>query len=205
MLGVLDQRFFLWILAFSAGFIDTATFIGAAGVFSAHVTGNFVVFAATLASGQHAGFAKLVTFPFFVAGVLFVGFFSDKLCKKRGFFFMISCLILLSGVGLIFFKEGTSFLACIMGLVFAMGMQNAAHKLYLKNTPTSTVMTGNVTQFFLDLISKVKSQIYFSTVEMVIAFFVGCVAAALCGMQFGIVSVIVPGVLLLVSSIMIKD
>ncbi|WPU63879.1 YoaK family protein [Peredibacter starrii] len=205
MLGVLDQRFFLWILAFSAGFIDTATFIGAAGIFSAHVTGNFVVFAATLASGHHAGLSKLVTFPFFVAGVLMVGYFNGKLCKKRGFFFMISGLVILSGVGLIFFKDGTSFYACVMGLVFAMGMQNAAHKIFLKNTPTSTVMTGNVTQFFLDLISKVKSPIYFSTIEMVVSFFVGCVAAALCGIQFGIVSVILPGVLLLVSSIMIKD
>ncbi|WP_408096895.1 YoaK family protein [Peredibacter sp. HCB2-198] len=205
MLGVLEQRYFLWILAFSAGFIDTATFIGASGIFSAHVTGNFVVFAATLASGKHAGFSKLVTFPFFVAGVLMVGFFDGKLCKKRGFFFMISSLILLSGVGLVFFKEGTSFYACIMGLVFAMGMQNAAHKLYLKNTPTSTVMTGNVTQFFLDLIAKVKSPIYFSTIEMVASFFIGCVAAALCGIQFGIISVIVPGVLLFVSSMLIKD
>ena len=205
MLGVLSDRILLLILAFTAGFVDTATFVGADHVFSAHVTGNFVVFASTVASGEHDGLVKLLTFPFFALGVLFVGVLQDKLCKKKGFFTIISVMIILSGCGFFFFKNGLGFQACVMGLVTAMGMQNATHKLYLKGTPTSTVMTGNVTQFFLDIVSPTKSAVYFSTIEMVISFFVGCMAAALCDIQMGIVSVVIAGTLLFISSMLIKD
>lgn len=205
MLGFLEQRGLLLVLAFTAGFIDTATFVGADGIFSAHVTGNFVVFAASIVSGKRDSLVKLVTFPFFVLGVLFVGYFDGKLCRKKGFFTIISIMIILSGIGLIYFKEGTPFYTCIMGLVLAMGMQNAAHKLYLKSTPTSTVMTGNVTQFFLDTISPMKSPLYFSTIEMVVAFFLGCLVAAFFASYLGIVSILIPGMILLATSLMLKD
>ena len=58
-------------LAFTAGFVDASGFVGADGVFCAHVTGNFVVLAADLA--RHAGadeWLKLATFPIFVAAVI---------------------------------------------------------------------------------------------------------------------------------------
>jgi len=40
---------FTLLLALVAGYSDTATFMGANGTFSAHVTGNFIVFAAQAA------------------------------------------------------------------------------------------------------------------------------------------------------------
>lgn len=39
------------ILAFLAGFVDTAAFIHMSGLFVAHVTGNFVLLGAALATG----------------------------------------------------------------------------------------------------------------------------------------------------------
>src|ERR1700689_4701038 len=58
-------------LAFTAGFSDASTYVGADGIFCAHVTGNFVVLAADLARHARADeWLKLATFPIFVAAVL---------------------------------------------------------------------------------------------------------------------------------------
>src|SRR5450755_4827614 len=58
-------------LAFIAGFADATSFVGADGIFCAHVTGNFVVLAADLARHAHADeWLKLATFPIFVTSVL---------------------------------------------------------------------------------------------------------------------------------------
>jgi uncharacterized membrane protein YoaK (UPF0700 family) len=41
------------LLSFTAGFVDTASFLGLEGLFTAHVTGNFVTLSATLVYGTH--------------------------------------------------------------------------------------------------------------------------------------------------------
>src|SRR5580692_6199959 len=66
-----DAFAFEGALAFTAGFADTATFVGADRVFCAHMTGNLVVFASEAArqSGPEE-WLKLATFPVFVAAVV---------------------------------------------------------------------------------------------------------------------------------------
>src|SRR6267154_879405 len=54
------------LLSFVAGFVDTAGFLGLQGLFTAHVTGNFVTLAATLVSGTHGVVGKLLALPEFV-------------------------------------------------------------------------------------------------------------------------------------------
>src|ERR1700759_3777013 len=54
------------LLSFNGGFVDTAGFLGLQGLFTAHVTGNFVTLAATLLSGTHGVVAKLLALPEFV-------------------------------------------------------------------------------------------------------------------------------------------
>lgn len=150
----------LWPLAFTAGFVDTATFVGAEGMFSAHVTGNFVVFASNIFQGRGAeSYLKLLTFPIFALGVLFVGGFKERL-DLRKFFFFISVFLFL---GVALNLGGLSLVGAYL-FVFSMGIQNAAHKVFIQSGPTSTVMTGNVTNLFLDIISS-KSYTYFQTIE----------------------------------------
>jgi uncharacterized membrane protein YoaK (UPF0700 family) len=56
-------------LAFVAGFVDTCGFVALFGLFSAHVTGNFVLLGASLIR-PHAGvIAKLLALPVFMAAV----------------------------------------------------------------------------------------------------------------------------------------
>src|SRR6202043_2170836 len=54
------------LLSFNGGFVDTAGFLGLQGLFTAHVTGNFVTLAATLISGTHGVVAKLLALPEFI-------------------------------------------------------------------------------------------------------------------------------------------
>jgi uncharacterized membrane protein YoaK (UPF0700 family) len=51
------------LLTFNGGFVDTAGFLGLQGLFTAHVTGNFVTLAATLVMGTHGVIAKIVGAP----------------------------------------------------------------------------------------------------------------------------------------------
>ena len=204
MLGILGQRHFLWVLAFMAGFVDTATFTGAHGIFSAHVTGNFVVYTASLVNGSES-LVKLLTFPFFVIGVCFISLSAKKIKQSKIFFVLIGSLIATSGILFTFCHEGLSFHTAVMVTVIAMGMQNAAHKLFLKGTPTSTVMTGNVTQLFMDLTSATKPVGYLSSLEMALSFFLGCILAALMTSYFGLISLIIPGLILTFSSLNLRD
>ncbi len=59
------------LLTFVAGYCDTVTFIAANEVFSAHVTGNFIVLAYDLVYRSNGEtWTKLLTFPVFVAAVM---------------------------------------------------------------------------------------------------------------------------------------
>ena len=58
------------LLTLVAGFCDTVTFVAADSLFSAHVTGNFIVFAYDIVHEVDAhAWSKLVSFPVFVAAV----------------------------------------------------------------------------------------------------------------------------------------
>src|ERR1700735_753212 len=53
------------LLSFNGGFVDTAGFLALQGLFTAHVTGNFVTLAAALVTGTSGAVAKLLSLPVF--------------------------------------------------------------------------------------------------------------------------------------------
>src|ERR1700760_2777622 len=57
------------LLSFTGGFVDTVGFLGLQGLFTAHVTGNFVALGATLLSGTHGVTAKIAALPEFIVVV----------------------------------------------------------------------------------------------------------------------------------------
>ena len=68
------------VLAAIAGYVDTLSFVALFGLFTAHVTGNFVLIGAAAAGFGQGVFMKLMAFPEFVAGIVV----SSVLVKSVG-------------------------------------------------------------------------------------------------------------------------
>lgn len=153
---------FGFILSFIAGFVDTATFVGAKGVLSAHVTGNFVLFGVALVKGLHElDYLKLLLFVPFVATLMIVSKLSRvaKIAERfeSNMLFAAAIALLIPG----FYFLGITKLedklfdfsnVLIMFPVIAMAIQNAVCKIAMPTDPMTTVMTGNVTQVALEFI-----------------------------------------------------
>jgi uncharacterized membrane protein YoaK (UPF0700 family) len=202
------------LLSFVAGFCDTVTFVSAEELFSAHVTGNFVVFAYDVIkhTDTHA-WTKLLTFPLFILSVITGGVIAGKSTHKFTLLQIEGALLILSGIlaivfgaaGMLAFKWAVYLIAFI--IVFAMGLQNAFGKLFAKETygPT-TVMTGNVTQAALAIESLLNSKpgdpadkksLREQSINIT-GFLTGCLLGAIGGSLFGLSIVILPGVLLMI-------
>src|SRR5258708_28153962 len=65
----LSSRLLPTVLSIIAGSVDAIGFLGLGGLFTAHVTGNFVILAAHLVSGSGAPFAPMLSVPVFVAAL----------------------------------------------------------------------------------------------------------------------------------------
>src|ERR1700746_3760499 len=71
------------VLSFNAGYVDTAGFLALQGLFTAHVTGNFVTLGASLALGTSGAVAKLLALPVFGAVVIAARLLDTVLSKRR--------------------------------------------------------------------------------------------------------------------------
>ena len=145
------------VLSFMGGYCDIVTFITANELFSAHVTGNFIVFAYDLVHGSDVlAWTKLLAFPVFVVSVMVGGWIAETTSHRYLLLFIEGILLLIAGLLAFTFKNllGNNFVlyGIAMLIVFALGLQNAFGRIYSKEThgPT-TMMTGNVTQASLDV------------------------------------------------------
>ncbi len=150
------------LAAFTAGFVDTVGFVGLFGLFTAHVTGNFVLIGAALVTHHTGIIAKLLALPTFILAVAATSLFLRH-CRRTNRSpiapLLIAEAILLAafmGLGLALgpFEGGDQPAAVLTGLtgVLAMGVQNAAARTVFVHLSPTTVMTGNVTQIVLDLV-----------------------------------------------------
>jgi len=187
------------LLSFNGGYIDTAGFLALHGLFTAHVTGNFVTLGASLVLGTSGAIAKLLALPVFCLVIIITRLLAFRL-KAQGWpvlRIMLSVklvlLVVAAGLALYFgpFPDGDGRWAIITGmsLVSAMAIQNAAHRIHLGQMPPTTLMTGTTTQMMIDIadlfhgmppddkglaVARLKRMS-----QSVIAFAAGCAAAAL--------------------------
>lgn len=198
------------VLTIIAGYCDTITFVAADKIFSAHVTGNFIVFAYQMIKGSDGdAWIKLLTFPVFMLSVMAGGWITARF-SNRHFLLLCEGVVLLAGgaiaysLGYVDHSEITWPMYLVtMIVVFAMGLQNAFGKLYAKETygPT-TMMTGNVTQFALDIRafcnSGFKNADFLSGVNKGLitlgGFLIGCILGAWVGQLFGLAGIVLPGI-----------
>ncbi len=150
------------LLAFNGGFVDTAGFLGLQGLFTAHVTGNFVTLGAALIEGSHGIVGKLLALPEFILVVALARLAGTAL-RRHGApvlpTLLIAKVLLLAAffglaVGFGPFANADSPAALLTGFsgIAAMALQNAVHRVHLADQPPSTLMTGSTTQATIDLV-----------------------------------------------------
>lgn len=199
------------LLSFVAGYADTTTFISANRLFSAHVTGNFVVFVFSLVTNAHLrAWMNLFAFPFFVAAVA-ASSWLVKYSKYPGNVLRIEALLLLMTgmiatiLKLTSVETSTVIFPLAMTIVFAMGLQNGFGKLYPYTTySATTIMTGNVTQITLDIVRSIKRGSRSAELSkglrrqgLIIGFFfIGCLSGGILSHWFGLPAIILPGVIM---------
>ena len=148
------------LLSFNGGFVDTAGFLGLQGLFTAHVTGNFVTLAATLRSGTHGVIAKLLALPEFVIVIAAAHLLSAAL-RSRGLpvrqillIAKVLCLLFFFVLAVAFgpFPDSDAPAALLTAFagIAGMAIQNAVQRVHFGNLPPTTLMTGNTTQAVLD-------------------------------------------------------
>ncbi|PCE33448.1 YoaK family protein [Burkholderia ubonensis] len=156
------------LLGFNGGFVDTAGFLALQGLFTAHVTGNFVTLGATLVSGTSGAIAKLAALPVFCIAIVLATVCANRL-SARGVnavrvMLLAQAVLLTSGAALAVsvgpFPDSDALpaLATGMTLVVAMAVQNALHRLHLSDAPPTTLMTGTVTQIMISLGERIGSR-----------------------------------------------
>jgi uncharacterized membrane protein YoaK (UPF0700 family) len=206
-------RLLLLLLSLTAGYVDTAGFLALQGLFTAHVTGNFVTLGASLALGKSGAIAKLLALPAFCTVVIVVRLLDTLLSKHWRPVFEallgLEILLLIAGAALATrfgpFQDGDSWQAILTGMVLvaAMAIQNAVHRVYLGSMPPSTLMTGTATQIMIDLADVIlpgdaKSQSSARLTRMsvnVLVFALGCGAGALLFMRLGVWCFALPPIL----------
>jgi uncharacterized membrane protein YoaK (UPF0700 family) len=149
------------VLSITAGYVDTASFLALHGLFTSHVTGNFVTLGASLAQGNTGTIAKILALPVFCLSVFATRIARFQL-EKSGLsvlgVWLTLQFFLLATAGFLAVRYGpfpdanaVPAIATGLILVVAMAIQNAFHRIHLSNYPPTTIMTGTTTQAMLDL------------------------------------------------------
>jgi uncharacterized membrane protein YoaK (UPF0700 family) len=153
------------LLSFNAGYVDTAGYLALQGLFTAHVTGNFVTIGAALVLGSSGVVAKLLALPVFCLVIVATRLVSFNLPQRwpvletmltLKLLLLLVAAVLAIGMGP--FANGDSAPAIIMGmtLVSAMAIQNAAQRIHLGAAPPTTIMTGTSTQIMIDVADMIR-------------------------------------------------
>jgi len=203
------------LLSVTAGYVDTAGYLALQGLFTAHVTGNFVTLGASLVSGTSGTLAKLLALPTFCIVIIVVRWASYGL-PSRGLPILrtvLSLKVLLLAAAAVLaihfgpFRNGDTAagLATGLTLVAAMAIQNATQRIHLGASPPTTIMTGTTTQIMIDVADLTrglpldkKDAVQARLVRMsvsVLAFASGCAAAAVAYSLAGVYCFLVPPLL----------
>jgi uncharacterized membrane protein YoaK (UPF0700 family) len=184
------------LLSVVAGTVDVIGLLNF-HLFTAHVTGNIVVIAALLVRGGPPNVAQILAVPAFilaVAGVWLIARASDRrgpaLARPLLLIqsLLLSCILIFSAIyDPAANPTGLRAVIAAMMAVSAMACQFALLRLAVPGSPSTAVMTGNLTNAVLSLMDTLArnrplregaSERLKKTSMLLAGFFVGCVAGA---------------------------
>jgi uncharacterized membrane protein YoaK (UPF0700 family) len=207
------------LLSLNAGFVDTAGYLALQGLFTAHVTGNFVTFGASLVQGTSGALAKLLALPVFCLVIILARLLRYRLISLglpifealTGFQMILLAIAAALAIAYGPFADGSSTIAIATGmtLVAAMAIQNAVQRVHLAKSPPTTLMTGTSTQMMLDIADLIESvptnegpalRARLATMSTNVGLFAaGCAAGALAIFWLSMFAFVVPPVIGLAS------
>ncbi|CAM4191169.1 YoaK family protein [Roseateles saccharophilus] len=151
------------LLALAAAYVDTCGFIGLFGLFTAHVTGNFVLIGAELVNHHDQILTKLLALPIFLVSVLLtaqVEFVLQRRGKPATAWLLGAEALFIAAAAFAAGRlpapgrpDDLATMSLGFTLIAAMGVQNALMRTSLAGPVQTTVMTGNVTQTAIDLLA----------------------------------------------------
>jgi uncharacterized membrane protein YoaK (UPF0700 family) len=212
-------RLLPFVLSVIAGCSDVISFVGLGGLFTAHITGNLVVLAAHVLSGEPAQVALILSVPVFIVALaltrlLVAGLESIGLASLRPL--LLLQFLLLAGFFVICVATGSRTDPDAANMIFAgmlgvsaMAVQNAMVQVSLTGAPSTAVMTTNITRFTMDVgemllghdpdeVAKSRRRAM-HTWPAIIGFTIGCGVGAVCESVVGLWSLALPTGLALVA------
>jgi uncharacterized membrane protein YoaK (UPF0700 family) len=177
--------------------VDLIGFLTLGNIFTAHITGNFVVISAVLVRGGPLNLAQALAIPVFILAVAAIWLLA-RASGRRGpslarLLLLIQFLLL---TGILIFSVITKPSASPHGLmagiavmlaVSAMACQYALFRLAMPRTISTAVMTGNLTNTVLSLLNTLSqpqplmegaTERLRISLHLLFGFLVGCVVAA---------------------------
>jgi uncharacterized membrane protein YoaK (UPF0700 family) len=204
------------VLSAIAGAVDVIGFLTLGGLFTSHITGNVVIVAAHYVTGGFSQIGPLLAVPVFMAVMGLVTLASSAIIRAgsyplRPLLLLETALLggfLLLGVAFGRFANADGSMAIVAGMlgVSAMATQNVLGRLALKGAPSTAVMTTNITQLTVDLVTLVRSRgdadelatarrYARMTFPCIVGFIGGCAAGAALEVKFGFWALALPVVL----------
>jgi uncharacterized membrane protein YoaK (UPF0700 family) len=212
-------RFLPFVLSVIAGATDITGVLGFNGLFTAHITGNLVLLAGRVVAGNPAAVSYILSVPVFMLVLLGTSVLA-RVIEQTGAS-SLRWLLLLQLLALVTFfllsvtsgpwEDPDATLAVIAGMCGVMGVQNALAQIALKNTPTTAVMTTNITRLMGDLgtvmvgrdaleVANAKSRAL-DTLPLAIGFVLGCALGAAGEATVGLWSLSLPAILALIACV----
>jgi uncharacterized membrane protein YoaK (UPF0700 family) len=215
----LASRSLPFVLSVVAGSTDIIGFLGLNGLFTSHITGNIVILAAHIVARDPTVLSYILSVPVFMLVLLLTRLLAGGL-ERAGLstlqpLLLLQLLLLLAflvlGVTAGPWKDPNAILAILAGMfgVAAMAVQNALVQISLKNSPTTAVMTTNVTRFMLEvgevLVGRDQAEVAkarraaMHTLPVIVGFVIGCALGAACEAVAGLQSLALPAGLALLA------
>ncbi|GJG94096.1 YoaK family protein [Cupriavidus pauculus] len=209
-----------WLLSFVAGYVDVVGFAALFGLFTAHVTGNFIMIGVQMIGTSEGLLAKLLALPTFVVAVAGTRLVEVALQRRNSdpvtVLILAECVLLAGfmaiGLEASPIPDPGAPIVVICGLlaVAAMGIQNTLSRTALADAGPTTIMTGNTTQIVIDAVDyagatgEARSAIRKRLGKMlpaVLGFATGAIAGALALANWSFWSMSLPIALLLMLTI----
>jgi uncharacterized membrane protein YoaK (UPF0700 family) len=185
------------LLSTIAGMVDLTGFLTLGNLFTAHITGNLVVVGALLVRRGRINPPQILAIPVFMLAVAATWLLARASRRQGASLLRLLLLVqflLLAGVFIfsVITKPSANTHGLMAGIaammaVSAMACQFALLRLTLPVTPSTAVMTGNLTNIVLSVMDRHSgnqpliagdTERLRSSLPLLIGFFVGCVAAA---------------------------